>query len=483
MNNVSRSQQPDATSRLAVDLDQLEQQLRQLSGKPQAAASREDPLAELARLVGREDPIRSLLSRDDAGNSGHPQGYAQGHPQDYSHGHAPDVQPRRLDHSGYDAAAAAPDGYHAPQARPAEWAADDYDTYRDPTEYPEPEIDPAQDFVTLQRHRSRKGMYTVAAIIGASVVGIAGALALRGGGPGVPSGEVPVITAQSGPSKVQPQNPGGVEIPNQNKQIYEKPGQGVAAVTKVVNREEQPMDVVQAARAAASRDSIDGLLRGQGATPGAAAPAPVNVGSASPLGEPKKVRTVTVRPDGTILPEGSEAKAAPAQQLALAPTSSITTGSSTSNARTAEAKPQAKPGSAQGVSQAPARADDTVGAPLSISPSPQPKLQQRVASIQPVAIPAAPAEPKAQAAAAPGAGGDFMVQLAARPSERDALDAFATLQKKYADLSGLRPIVRKAEVGDKTIYRLRVGALSREEANGLCQRLQASGGQCFVARN
>ena len=35
----------------------------------------------------------------------------------------------------------------------------------------------------------------------------------------------------------------------------------------------------------------------------------------------------------------------------------------------------------------------------------------------------------------------------------------------------------------KTIYRVRVGGLSREDANALCTKLQGSGGQCFVAKN
>ena len=41
----------------------------------------------------------------------------------------------------------------------------------------------------------------------------------------------------------------------------------------------------------------------------------------------------------------------------------------------------------------------------------------------------------------------------------------------------------KAEVGDKSIYRVRVSSLSREEAVSLCEKVKAEGGTCFVAKN
>jgi hypothetical protein len=68
------------------------------------------------------------------------------------------------------------------------------------------------------------------------------------GRPAGVNGQPPVIAADSGPSKVAPVNPGGAEIPNQNKQIYERSGEASADKTKVVSREEQPVDVQQAAR-------------------------------------------------------------------------------------------------------------------------------------------------------------------------------------------------------------------------------------------
>ncbi len=44
--------------------------------------------------------------------------------------------------------------------------------------------------------------------------------------------------------------------------------------------------------------------------------------------------------------------------------------------------------------------------------------------------------------------------------------------------------MRKTELaGGKTVYRLRVGPYSREDATSMCSQLQSSGGQCFIAKN
>jgi cell division septation protein DedD len=126
--------------------------------------------------------------------------------------------------------------------------------------------------------------------------------------------------------------------------------------------------------------------------------------------------------------------------------------------------------------------------PLAITPSAQPKLQQRVTNPPPVPTQVASAAPVAAlpATAAPAAatGSGFSVQLAAPGSESEARTTFSSLQRRFsAELGGMQPSIRRAEVGERTIYRLRVGPMSREEANSLCSRLQGAGGQCFVARN
>ena len=75
--------------------------------------------------------------------------------------------------------------------------------------------------------------------------------------------------------------------------------------------------------------------------------------------------------------------------------------------------------------------------------------------------------------------------LRERMAEAEARATFAGLQRKYGNLlGGYSPIVRKTELaGGKTVYRLRVGPFSRDDASSMCSQLQSAGGQCFIARN
>ncbi len=97
---------------------------------------------------------------------------------------------------------------------------------------------------------------------------------------------------------------------------------------------------------------------------------------------------------------------------------------------------------------------------------------------------AAPSATQSAPAAAASPGSGFSVQLAAEGSEEAARSKFNRLRTQYGDvLSNLNPVIRNAEVNGRSIYRVRVGNMSREEASGLCERLKADGGSCFVARN
>jgi cell division septation protein DedD len=122
-----------------------------------------------------------------------------------------------------------------------------------------------------------------------------------------------------------------------------------------------------------------------------------------------------------------------------------------------------------------------VAAPATPASTPKPvpaaatPASQQVASVQPVA--------PAAAETTPAGGGGFAVQLGLANSEAAAQTAFASFQRKFSDLEGMPSLIRKAEVNGNTIYRVRVGPLSKEEASSLCSKLQGQGGQCFVAKN
>ena len=116
-----------------------------------------------------------------------------------------------------------------------------------------------------------------------------------------------------------------------------------------------------------------------------------------------------------------------------------------------------------------------------------PKPKQAAAPIharpKPKPLEEAPAVATPDSGAA-ATGGGYAVQLGAPPSEQEAKDTSNRLQKKFADqLGAYRPAIHEGKAGDKSVYRIRVGNLTQDDAKSLCSKLQSSGGACFVVRN
>jgi len=479
--------------RFAVDFNEIERHLAQ-AGSPQAqpaaAPRNNDPLAELARIVGQDDPFQAILANDGAARPSRQPSTAD---DLFAARDTVSPSPRQVrsaefdmpdfNGGGYAARSEAPQAggqahaYQQPEpAQPqgayneASYTDEYYDDGADGYGQPERLNYPAN-----HKPRSRKGLIAIAAVVGAIVIGGGAAYTLTHS-PGGAGGAPILVQATNEPVKVQPQNPGGVEIPNQNKQIYERAQQ---TETKVVNREEQPVDVKQAVRSNGGSAVADAT----GATvPGA--PNQARTSNSLNLGEPRKVRTVTIRPDGTV---AGAPEAAPSARPAPVAMTMPAAASATPAPQTAPAQP--KPAAATPVATpaatpaptpkpvpaaaTPVAATPAATAPAAAAPTPAP---QKVAALQPTA--AAPAV----AASETGAGG-FSAQLGVAGSESAANATFAQLQRKYPDLEGMPALIRKAEVNGNTVYRVRVGPMSREEASSLCSKLQGQGGQCFVAKN
>lgn len=489
-------------SRLAIDLSALEQQLRSAQGQPTSSRERnDDPLSELARIVGQDDPFRTLLASEQPRRPASETSRLsrQDRNEAKQESYVPELRPaaRPFDEPRFSRAAAtaqpasqarfAQPIFDAPPARAgfdhhpahddrahaanADLGQDsDYDEYAyseeaaelaDQADYAEDQGEPATPPVAARR--SRKGLIAVVAVLGVAVIGVAAALSLKGSGSSSFAGEPPVIKADNAPTKIQPQNPGGAEVPNQSKQIYERVAH--TQETKVVDRSEQPVDVNQAVR----RDVARVALAETSGAPTLAQP-PQQPNPTLTLGEPKRVKTVAVKPDGSVM----------ADVVPVAPKPKA--------AATTPATPQIPPKPASLVE---ARDDSgptsrpSAGMPLSIAPfadnqarpAPQPRRVATTAPAEEIASPASTASTGVSS-------GAYTVQLAAPGSDKEAREAFANLQRKYSsDLGSYEPIIRKVETGGRTIYRLRVGALSREAATSLCSRLQAAGGACFVAKN
>ena len=311
---------------------------------------------------------------------------------------------------------------------------------------------------------SRSRIALVGAAMAVVVIGGAGLYAYHSmsGASVTTAGQPPVIRAEQGPNKMVPTKPAGTEqaASDGQKLIYDRVGGNApAGGERVVSSEEQPVDVSQAAQ---PQPRV--IQPATGSTPKPVAPTNANAT------EPKRVRTLTVRADGSIVEDASPA---PTPGAAAAPPSAL----------------------AQATASTPVALSPGTGAPAPTSPTPMaatpsivpnvPRPPTRVAAAPATAAPTAPAAAAPAASAAAAAGG-FFVQVASARSEADAQTAWRAAQSKYPGvLNGQQVAFRRADLGDRGIYyRAQVGPFgNRDDANGLCQSLRAQGGDCMVQRN
>lgn len=480
-----------------IDIEEFERRLR----GPAEPRGSEDPLAELARLVSTPqpapevDPFAALMRQpprpaaapgvglvppippappdharfdDPAGMPGFGAGSydapASPPPLDF-----PDLRPLLR---GGDFPLEPPVPAAAPHAPPPPDAAAAIGEFHGSAEYEtwaeaERSVAPQAPELDAPRVRSRKPLYVAAAVIAAGFVAIGSTLAFRGGGH--TSGGIAMIKAASTPTKVKPKAvEDGENTPHESTMLDKTPA---PTVKKVVSNDEQPMDVaaaVKTLRIIPLSDDISPTTGGEASAVAVPPPplrGPANGNSAFP--EPKRVKTVAVRADGSII-SGGDAAAPPKPAPAAAPpardaTPKAETRAATSTpapARRVEAKPAPRPPKVE--ARAPAR------------PAPKPALV--AAAPAPEAAPAAEEETTSRASS-----GAYSVQLAAPDNEAAARTMAARLGEKYGSaLGGRRPSVHKA--ADKAVYRIRVTGLSREAANAMCGRIKSAGGACFVAR-
>jgi cell division septation protein DedD len=370
-----------------------------------------------------------------------------------------------------------------------------------------------------EERRPMRWKIAVSALALAGVAMIGAVFVLKGGASGFRK-DAPFIAAAQGPTKVAPpsdqtvttSSDAGATLLHDNG----KPGP-----VKVVNSEEQPVDLN--AQASANNPPSASAAQGGATDPALAAiinsplvppqPAAPPKGMTSEFPDPKPVRTISLRPDGTPIGALSPLDQSPSTANA---TSAPAPAEQTSKPAEAPTKPAPKTASdAAGVAQP---STPKLELPTKLSP---PKSSARVVvgktdTTAPEATaqtpgdptqngaPAKPdkaakkpktgqvadatettgsiAQPPVDATAATTSGG-WSVQLAAPKSEAEAQSTMTRLNSKYAaELNGSAIGVHKAQVNGDTIYRLRVSGLTKADAAAMCAKLKGEGGQCFIAK-
>uniref|UniRef100_UPI0028A1C1FE hypothetical protein n=1 Tax=Tianweitania sp. TaxID=2021634 RepID=UPI0028A1C1FE len=182
----------------------------------------------------------------------------------------------------------------------------------------------------------RRGMLMAGAVAAIVLIGGVAILAMPGGSVGS-GGEPTLVRADADPMKVRPENPGGTTVPNQDNVVYDRVGSGqpLGAPTqeRLISEDAAPVDL---AAQEADEDSIASLsaLDPEGTDPEGADVGDVDeeaVGTAGKAEDrltpdtagnqqvpeemvavaPRRVRTMVVRPDGSLAPREEDA-AAPA---------------------------------------------------------------------------------------------------------------------------------------------------------------------------
>ena len=242
----------------------------------------------------------------------------------------------------------------------------------------------------------------------------------------------PLIKADPTPTKVRPEQPGGLQVPNQDKLVYEamRPGEvDGSKVERLLPPPEKPVE------------------------PPAAPPPPA----------PAAPAAVAVVPPPA--PAGTESGIPPARIVTPAPTPRIPTPEPTA--------------------QAPTPAAPAPVAESKPDPAPPPPAPAPVVEAKPAPAPAAPPPPPAAAPAPKAAPGNFRIQVGALRDQAAAEAEWKRLQKRFPDeLSGLEHRIQKVDLGPGkgVFFRIQSSGVSEAAAGATCTGLKAKGQPCIVVK-
>ncbi|NMG38577.1 hypothetical protein GRZ55_04875 [Chelativorans sp. ZYF759] len=334
------------------------------------------------------------------------------------------------------------------------------------------------------RDNRRRNMMVAGGAVALLLLGGVGVFALWSGG-GAGGGEPVFLQADGEPVRVRPEEPGGTVVPNQDNEVYQRVAGGreeaEPSQTRLIDTAEEPIDltVQNAPRIVGpGADSDAGFgsdlsaVKVDDRLDAASGDSASNAADDVVALQPRRVRTMVVRPDGSIVPREEEASAAPesapapVQQLAQ-PDNAAAQAPSAPPEETVEAA-AAMP---EEIQLAPA-ARPAEQQPAAAAPTPAPQPEQQVAAVAPT-----PAAPQATQTS------EWSMQIASQPSSESAQATYQDLARRYSSLLEGRGVnIVSAQVDGRTFYRVRIPMATRDEAVNLCTRYQQAGGSCFVSR-
>lgn len=249
--------------------------------------------------------------------------------------------------------------------------------------------------------------------------------------------EIPTIKAE-GSYKEKPDQPGGIDIPNQDVQVYHE---------------------IDGASAGAGKPVVEHMLPPP-ETPMASAmtpPAPV-APDLNPT--PTHVEQLAPKPDEAPKPD-------PLLETPAPPVATTVTAAKPP-AATAVVPPAIVPSLA-------AQAQVSAPAPSSAAEKPDAKIAKAAAEKPGISNPAQPIAEK----------GGVMIQLASLPNEAEASATSQRLQTKYQPiLASARLHAVRADLGNKGIYyRIQSQPMSEAQAKAICAAVKNQNGACILVRH
>ena len=288
---------------------------------------------------------------------------------------------------------------------------------------------------TLEEKRNemrRSKSVFIGAVSGVALAGIVGYFILAPQYSNNTNIEIPVIRRPQTAVKVQPSEPGGMEILNQDKSVYDiiERKDNEPKTENLLPPPEQPqLPVIVPAQAAAPEVKSQPIQMAN------------NQLQSNDIMPEKVVGSVSV----------AGVKEAPAK---------------VNNAQTGDA-PEAK----------------VIGLKEAVQIENK-KIAAQQAQPAPKAEPIVKAEPKKAPAPQKAVAGMWQIQLMSSPNKQAVEKAWISLSKKYKMLQGLPHEIEAADLDfDKTFYRLKAGAFeNRQGADELCKDIKALGGTCIVKK-
>jgi len=354
---------------------------------------------------------------------------------------------------------------------------------------------------TKSDHPKRTSIVILASLLGVGILAGGVIFAYRQGVQESSPTTLPVIVAGTKAIKEEPVNPGGVNIPNQNKLIYDRIlGEETDIAERIVSREEKVVAFnQQPATTNIAKSPSPGTPGAQSGSTSSTAQTPASPAAGEDQLAKKLAESLPKPQSPPSSLTGENATGTISETLNLPSNIQGQASAAQGGIVRLETETVAPPGVPE-VPAAPGAASESLAIARlveeSIGATPRPVASAKVPPILPRRKPPAPASaPTRTASATPQAttvpataarstSGNFVVQIAAFRSREEALSRFASLKRRHGRLlDPYTSFVQRADLGDQGIYyRLRLGPIEgKDKASTLCRSLLSAGEKdCLV---